>query len=102
MLDVWRASAKAMRLGQDRWQSGGFSPGFFFGEIHGNALWGLFFLLIISYDNLMCFFFGWTCFLNTNLWGLGLYAIIWDYIVKPIRLRFSMDWFQGNLGQKPQ
>ena len=25
-----------------------------------------------------------------------LYAIIWDYIVKPTRLRFSMDWFQGK------
>jgi hypothetical protein len=35
-------------------------------------------------------------FLKTNLWGLGLYAIIWDYIVKPTRLRFSMDWFQGK------
>ena len=27
---------------------------------------------------------------------MGLYAIIWDYIVKPTRLRFSMDWFQGK------
>ena len=29
---------------------------FYFGDIHGNALWG-FFLLIISYV-----LFGWTCF----------------------------------------
>ena len=76
MLDVWRASAKAMRLGVKidgfslaKWW---FSPGFF-GEIHGNALWGsmgiVYFLFIISYASFLVVFF-------TNLWGLGLYDII--------------------------
>jgi hypothetical protein len=62
MLDVWRASAKAMRLGLDRWvftTSGGFHQVFFCFILVTSmgTRYGDFFLLIISYV-----LFGWTCF----------------------------------------
>ena len=64
---------------------------------HYGDLWGLFIFCSLYLMRLF-----WLFFFNQSL-GIGiiwyymiLYAIIWDYIVKPTRLRFSMDWFQGK------
>ena len=109
MLDVWRASAKAMRLGVKidgfslaKWW---FSPGFFWWNpwertmgIYGDCLFFVHYIL--------CVFFG--CFF-TNLWGLGLYDIIWYYmllfgIILWNRPDLGFQWigFRESLGQKPQ
>lgn len=102
MLDVWRASAKAMRLGLDRWvftTSGGFHQVFFvlFWWHPWERVMGIFFV-----NYILCSFW-------LDMFFLKPISGDWDYmllfgIILWNRPDLGFQWigFRENLGQKPQ